>query len=266
MMLECYRSATSWPPTSSLNSAATLLLRTPVDPASGRARFAWWRRICAPARRGGYGAANSGQRRHSRSGRMRCSSPSTPAPSSAVSAPWAGRCRPTFSTSSPNFATAPTACTTPAGAGLVGALTYFGLDGIGATEKDEMRALVLRGGPWSDDERAAILDYCASDVAALERLLPAMLPRHRSAARSTARPLHGRRRRHGIRRRADRHADARRFSGSIGPSIQDDLIARDRCRLRRLRRAHLQGRRWAQYLAKHNIPWPRLESGRLDLE
>jgi len=67
--------------------------------------------------------------------------------------------------------------TTPAGSGLVGALTYFGLDNIGATEKDDMRLLVLRGGPWSPEERADILEYCAGDVAALERLLPAMLPR-----------------------------------------------------------------------------------------
>jgi hypothetical protein len=65
---------------------------------------------------------------------------------------------------------------TPAGAGLLGALAYFGLDAIGATEKEDMRALVLRGGPWTADERAAILDYCQSDVAALERLMPAMLP------------------------------------------------------------------------------------------
>ena len=65
---------------------------------------------------------------------------------------------------------------TPAGAGLLGALSYFGLDGIGATEKTEMRDLVLRGGPWTTDEQTAILDYCESDVAALERLLPAMLP------------------------------------------------------------------------------------------
>jgi DNA polymerase I len=33
------------------------------------------------------------------------------------------------------------------GAGLLGALTYYGLDGIGTVEKDEMRDLVLRGGP-----------------------------------------------------------------------------------------------------------------------
>ena len=63
------------------------------------------------------------------------------------------------------------------GAGLLGALSYYGLDGIGAVEKEEMRALVLRGGPWSIAERLAILDYCESDVAALARLLAVMLPR-----------------------------------------------------------------------------------------
>jgi hypothetical protein len=34
---------------------------------------------------------------------------------------------------------------TPAGNSLLGALAYFGLDGIGAAEKDDMRALILRG-------------------------------------------------------------------------------------------------------------------------
>ena len=34
---------------------------------------------------------------------------------------------------------------TPAGNSLLGALGYFGLDGIGAAEKDDMRALILRG-------------------------------------------------------------------------------------------------------------------------
>jgi hypothetical protein len=64
---------------------------------------------------------------------------------------------------------------TPAGNSLLGALAYFGLDGIGAGEKEEMRALILRGGPWTEDERRAILEYCEADVEALERLLPAML-------------------------------------------------------------------------------------------
>ena len=61
------------------------------------------------------------------------------------------------------------------GNGLLGALAHHGLDSIGAVEKHEMRDLILRGGPWSDNERAAILDYCETDVEALARLLPAML-------------------------------------------------------------------------------------------
>ena len=40
--------------------------------------------------------------------------------------------------------------TTARGAGLLGALTYFGLDAMGAIEKEEMRALVMRGGPLDD--------------------------------------------------------------------------------------------------------------------
>jgi DNA polymerase-1 len=66
---------------------------------------------------------------------------------------------------------------TPAGNSLIGALTAFGLDTIGATEKTEMRDRVLRGGPWTDKERADILEYCMSDVDALARLLPAMAQR-----------------------------------------------------------------------------------------
>jgi hypothetical protein len=64
---------------------------------------------------------------------------------------------------------------TVAGRGLLGALAAYGLDTIGAIEKEEMRNLIMRGGPWSDQERDAILDYCESDVDALARLVPAML-------------------------------------------------------------------------------------------
>jgi DNA polymerase-1 len=40
-----------------------------------------------------------------------------------------------------------------AGRGLIGALAAYGLDSIGAIEKDEWRNLVMRGGPLG------ILDY-----------------------------------------------------------------------------------------------------------
>jgi hypothetical protein len=66
--------------------------------------------------------------------------------------------------------------TEPPEAKLITALAAFGLDSIGATEKRDMIELIIRGGPWTAEEREAILDYCQSDVEALRRLLPAMLP------------------------------------------------------------------------------------------
>ena len=66
-------------------------------------------------------------------------------------------------------------CETVSDRSLLGALTHFGLDGIGSSEKNEMRELVLRGGPWTDEEKIRILDYCSADVDALRRLFPAML-------------------------------------------------------------------------------------------
>jgi DNA polymerase I len=68
-------------------------------------------------------------------------------------------------------------------ASLIEALTHFGLDTIGADEKKAMIALILRGPPYTPQEKADILDYCQSDTDALRRLLPAMMPRieHRSA-------------------------------------------------------------------------------------
>jgi hypothetical protein len=64
----------------------------------------------------------------------------------------------------------------PCGNGLLGALAYYGLDGIAAAEKKEMQQLALRGGTYSEAERQALLDYCQSDVDSLAHLLHAMLP------------------------------------------------------------------------------------------
>ncbi len=62
----------------------------------------------------------------------------------------------------------------PCGRSLLGAMAFYGLDAIGAAEKDSMRKLAMRGGPFTDAERQALLDYCATDVVALAKLLPKM--------------------------------------------------------------------------------------------
>ena len=62
------------------------------------------------------------------------------------------------------------------GRSLLAALQYYGLSTIGSEHKENMRQLILRGGPWTAQEKADILDYNAGDVYDLERLLPKMLP------------------------------------------------------------------------------------------
>jgi DNA polymerase I len=76
----------------------------------------------------------------------------------------------------PEFRTLTNGLATPCGAGLLGALAYFGLPAIGAEEKESMRALAMRGGPWTAEERVTLLEYCESDVVALAELLPRMAP------------------------------------------------------------------------------------------
>jgi DNA polymerase-1 len=62
------------------------------------------------------------------------------------------------------------------GNGLIGALLYFGLVSIGGEEKEQMRQLIMAGGPWTDPQKRDILAYCESDVDALARLWPRMWP------------------------------------------------------------------------------------------
>jgi DNA polymerase I len=64
----------------------------------------------------------------------------------------------------------------PAGRSLLDALRHFELDSIGAGYKKNMIDRILAGPPYSAAERREISRYCMSDVDALARLLPAMLP------------------------------------------------------------------------------------------
>jgi DNA polymerase-1 len=151
----------------------------------------------------------------------------------------------------------------PAGRGLVGALVYHGLDHIGAVEKDEWREIAIRGGPFTEAERVGLLDYCESDVMALQRLLPAMLPRI-----DLPRAL--------LRGRYMAAAAAMEHNGvpldtvTLGQlrarwdDIKDELIgAVDDHGIYDGRT--FKADRWTHFLAANNIPWPVLESGQLEL-
>lgn len=147
---------------------------------------------------------------------------------------------------------------------LLGALVANGLPAMDGAEKQEMRQLAIRGGPYTAAERDALLDYCQEDVMALSRLLPAMLstidvPRallrgryawavaameHRGTPIDV--PLYGhlRRRWQGVQRALVDEVD-QRYGVYEGTTFK---MAR-----------------FVAWLLARNIPWPMLPSGQLDL-
>jgi hypothetical protein len=69
--------------------------------------------------------------------------------------------------------------------GLINALEHFGLPHISKSEKDFWREIVLRGPPYTDEEKLGILDYCFSDdVLGTEALLWRMLPKIKDPQRA----------------------------------------------------------------------------------
>jgi DNA polymerase-1 len=153
----------------------------------------------------------------------------------------------------------------PHGAGLIGALLYFGHPDAGLEHKEDMRELVLRGGPWNAQEIAAILNYCQADVEALQRLLQSMEPgidwprallrgRYMKAVsrmQATGTPI-------------DQATLAQITIHWNG--IQDALIAQLDQNYGVFDGRTFKVDRWAAFLERHQIPWPRLTSGTLDLK
>jgi hypothetical protein len=147
---------------------------------------------------------------------------------------------------------------------LLGALAYHGLDSIGAIKKGEMRDLVLRGGPWSATERRAILDYCESDVAALTRLLPVMLPNidlPRALLRGRYMVAAARIERNGV----PIDTTTLGYLNCYWSDIQDQLITDIDANYGVYEGRTFKVNRFAAWLAQNDIPWPRLDSGKLDL-
>ena len=155
--------------------------------------------------------------------------------------------------------------TPPVGWSLLGCLAYFGLGSMGAADKQSMRELALSGGPYSEEQMSALLDYCQSDVDALERLLPRMLPVidfrravHRGRyMRAVASMEHT-----GI--PVDTHTLAllrRQWAG-----IKVRLIQSIDAEYGIYEGITFKQNRFADYLAREDIAWPRTASGRLALD
>jgi DNA polymerase-1 len=153
---------------------------------------------------------------------------------------------------------------TVAGRSLIGALTAYGLDNIGAVEKTEMRDLILRGGPWSSEERGAILAYCESDVHALARLLPAMLPKvdiPRALLRGRYIAAVARMEHAGVPIDMETLTQFR----AHWTDIQDALIARIDAEYDVFEERTFKAMKFAVWLERTGIPWPRLGTGGLNL-
>ena len=162
----------------------------------------------------------------------------------------------------------------PCGRGLLGALQWHHIEHIDADDKEEMRQLAMRGGDYTNAERKLLIDYCASDVVALGRLLPAMLPaimgrrggagiaigqallrgRYMAAA---ARMEHA-----GIPTDAASLASIRASWSGIKARLIREVDARYGC----YDGLTFKAARFADYLAATGIPWPRLPSGALQLD
>jgi DNA polymerase family A len=153
---------------------------------------------------------------------------------------------------------------TPAGRGLTGALVYFGLP-VSIFDKENLRSMVLGGGPWGESERRLILDYCHEDVVALARLLPVMVPRI-DLPRALLR---------------GRYMAAAARMEWAGVPIDTAMLERLRYHWTGIENTLIDAidrdygvygvdrsfnsERFAAWLNLNNIPWPRLISGRLDL-
>lgn len=158
----------------------------------------------------------------------------------------------------------------PHGNGLVGALQYFNLESFVPPQKDEMRQLILSGGPWSVDQETAILDYCQADVDALEPLFTAMLTHEpwtfellgQALVRGRYMAAVGTMQYTGIPIDLDTFSKLQRN----WPALQRELIGRVDAAFGVYDAGSFKEALFEEYLATHGIAWPRQATGRLKLD
>ncbi len=154
---------------------------------------------------------------------------------------------------------------TPCGRSLLGALKAHGIEAMSKAEKAGMRELIIGGGPYDAGDRAAILDYCQDDVDALGRLLPEMLPRidlPRALLRGRYMAAVAAMEHAGV--PIDVPALARLREG--WDAIKRELVRRVDAGYGVFDGVTFKLDRFSGYLARNEIPWPRLASGTLDLK
>jgi hypothetical protein len=150
--------------------------------------------------------------------------------------------------------------------GLDGALSYFRLGNLDVAHKHTTRSRILRGPPFTEQEKREILEYCTDDVRALARLLPRLIPTVRSLPHALLRarvqwpiakiehrglpidlPLLTRLRRHWDGMRTD-------LVSELDPFGVYEIVNGV---------AHWRTERFEAFVAHYKLLWPRLASGKL---
>lgn len=150
-------------------------------------------------------------------------------------------------------------------ANLLSALVFYGLDALAYEEKESMRNIAIRGGPFSEEERVQLTDYCESDVLALDKLLAKM---HLSIDLPYA-----------INR--GRYMKAVSIIEKNGTPLDAELLAKlkfhwesvEKLLVARIDKNFgvfegqtFKREKFERYLAANDIPWPRSESGTMLLD
>lgn len=155
----------------------------------------------------------------------------------------------------------------PHGYGLVGALERYGLSSTGQKFKDAWREIVLRGPPWTEAERAGILDYCQSDVDALAALLEQLSPAidlPRALLRGEFVKVSAEMEHLGI--PIDMETFSQLRDQTVWDHIRNDLIPAVDAPFGVYDGRVFRTNRFEALLTQLGIPWPRLDTGKLDLK
>jgi DNA polymerase-1 len=158
----------------------------------------------------------------------------------------------------------------PEGSSLLGALAYHHIPSITSDQKDEERGLIMRGGPWTGEERRRILDYCQTDVDCLEPLLERMTGHIRARPAGLGQALL--RGRYMIAAARMERAGVPIDTGTLGrvrngwESIKLDLVRAVDKDYGVYDGATFKAGLFAGWLADRGIAWPRLDSGQLQLD
>ncbi len=152
----------------------------------------------------------------------------------------------------------------PSGSGLLGAGVYFGQSLLSVADKKFMRDLILNGENWSQEEIVSILNYCESDVIALKIIYEVMI----SSIDLPLALLRG------------RYMKAAATIEYLGIPIDQETLTRLNKNWKYIQKNLIKSindhydvydgltfkyNKFQYWVEKNEIPWPQLESDKLEL-